>query len=222
MIQLLLSQNNFDSDWAKRALIPYLKPTTKVLILPFAFSSKLLKTSRDWEQSYGKKGTYYRDIVSPFLHYGIFESDIKWANYFEDSTEKIIEMMQKCDIVFLPGGLPQPLQERIIRKELVTALQTIPKMIIGVSAGALVQLPSYSVSPDRKFRKFEALTGLGLAPLPFFIEVHYSATDRQLEFIRSALKESTPLVYAISNSGGLLVENGHVKELGKVTRFHRK
>ncbi|MGL5548985.1 MAG: Type 1 glutamine amidotransferase-like domain-containing protein, partial [Culicoidibacterales bacterium] len=105
---------------------------------------------------------------------------------------------------------------------LVTALQTIPKMIIGVSAGALVQLPSYSVSPDRKFRKFEALTGLGLAALPFFIEVHYSATDRQLEFIRSALKESTPLVYAISNSGGLLVENGHVKELGKVTRFHRK
>ncbi|MGL5914945.1 MAG: Type 1 glutamine amidotransferase-like domain-containing protein, partial [Culicoidibacterales bacterium] len=194
MIQLLLSQNNFDSDWAKQALIPYLKPTTKVLILPFAFSSKLLKTSRDWEQSYGRKGTYYRDIVSPFLHYGIFESDIKWVNYFEDSTEQIIEMMKKCDIVFLPGGLPQQLQERIIRKELLTALQTIPKMVIGVSAGALVQLPKYSVSPDRKFRQFEAITGLGLTPLPFFIEVHYTSTDRQLEFIRSALRESTQTV----------------------------
>lgn len=222
MIQLFLSQNNFDSDWAFRQLTPYLKPGTKVLILPFSFSSKLLKTSRDWEQSYGKHGTYYHDIVAPFLKYGIFESDIKWVNFFEDSTEKIIELMHKCEVVFLPGGLPQQLQERIIKKELIEALRTIPKMVIGVSAGALVQLPFYSVSPDRKFKHFEALKGLAITDLPFFIEVHYSATDRQQEFIRCALDEATHLVYALSNNGGLLVVDGVVKELGKVTRFHNK
>ncbi|MGL4624779.1 MAG: Type 1 glutamine amidotransferase-like domain-containing protein [Culicoidibacterales bacterium] len=222
MMQLLLSQNNFDSDWAFRQLTPHLKPGTKVLILPFSFSSKLLKTSRDWEQSYGKNGTYYHDIVAPFLKYGIFESDIKWVNFFEDSPEKIIDLMNKCEVVFLPGGLPQQLQERIIKKELVEALRTIPKLVIGVSAGALVQLPYYSVSPDRKFKHFEALSGLAITDLPFLIEVHYSATDRQQEFIRCALAETTHLVYALSNSGGLFITDGVVKELGKVTRFHNK
>ncbi|MGL5296022.1 MAG: Type 1 glutamine amidotransferase-like domain-containing protein [Culicoidibacterales bacterium] len=222
MIQLLLSQNNFDSAWAMPQLKQYLQPSTKVLILPFSFSPKLLKTSRDWEQSYGKNGTYYRDIISPFLKYGIYESDIRWANYFEDSQEDIIKLMHKCDVVFLPGGLPQRLQERLVNKGLVDALQTIPKMIIGVSAGALVQLPQYSLSPDRKFKKFEALPGLAITDVPFFIEVHYSSTDRQSEFIRSALDYGASNVYAISNNGGLLIVNGTPKELGKVSRFYKK
>lgn len=220
MIQLLLSQNNFDSEWAVKTLTPFLRPSMKVLILPFAFSPKLIRTSRDWDQSYGKSGTYYRDIIKPFLKYGIFESDIKWANYFEDSTERIIDLMERCDVVFLPGGLPQRLQERIEFKKLTAALRTVPRMVIGVSAGALVQLPEYSLSPDRKYRKFVSLEGLSVTDLPFYIEVHYTSTDRQLEFIRCALETQTDTVYAISNNGGLLIVDGAIKELGKVVRFH--
>ena len=74
MVNLLLSLNNFDENWCYSILKNIIKDNHNVLIIPFSYDDNWLKDEKDWNRAFiSEYGTHYKEIVSPFLSYGINE-----------------------------------------------------------------------------------------------------------------------------------------------------
>ena len=74
MVNLLLSLNNSDENWCYSILKNIIKDNHNVLIIPFSYDDNWLKDKNDWNRAFSSEyGTHYKDIVSPFLSYGINE-----------------------------------------------------------------------------------------------------------------------------------------------------
>ncbi|MGL4773358.1 MAG: Type 1 glutamine amidotransferase-like domain-containing protein, partial [Clostridium sp.] len=121
-------------------------------------------------------------------------------------------------IVLLTGGLPDKAVERVLEKNLLPSMQD--KKIIGASAGAVMQFKNYYISPDDDYKYFNYYNGLGFLKNDFYIEVHYENTDIQNECIKRVLNEKANKVYAITNNGGIIIENNKVEVLGEVHIFN--
>ncbi|MSR92308.1 hypothetical protein [Inconstantimicrobium porci] len=62
---------------------------------------------------------------------------------------------------------------------------------------------------------------IGLIDQTFYVEVHFENSDVQNQSIEKVLREKTDKVYAITNNGGIIVEDGKVQTLGEVEIFKR-
>jgi len=129
-------------------------------------------------------------------------------------------MIKNSDIVFLTGGLPEVAVECVLNKGLLSSIGD-SKIIIGVSAGALMQLSNYFVSPDKDYPQFMYFQGLGLINKNFYIEVHYEGNDVQKNGIKKVLKEKTDTVYAIKDTGGIIIDNNMITLRGDVVTFNK-
>jgi peptidase E len=220
MINILLSQYNFNHEWAKETVQKYITPNDKIAVIPFAFSEKWISNSEEWDKAYDRScGKYYKEIVEPFIELGINEDNIIWLNYFEDADDEMKKAIESSKIIFLTGGFPERAVERLIEKELLNYINNNNKLVIGASAGALMQLNNYFTSPDEDYTEFMYYHGLGLINKDFYIEVHYENTDVQNDCIKRVLKERTDTVYAIKDNGGIIVDNGNFILLGDVVTF---
>jgi peptidase E len=219
MVNILLSHYFFHEDWAKNALKKYINQSDKVVIVPFAFSEEWVSNNAEWQNAYNKDyGKYYREVVEPFLEYGINEDNIIWLNYFEDTESEMKRIVEESNIVFLTGGLPHRAVERVIERGLLNYINNC-RVIIGASAGALMQLGNYYISPDEDYSDFVYCNGLGLINKDFYIEVHYEDTDIQNNCIKKVLKEKTDTIYAIGDRGGIVVDSEDVLLFGDVVTF---
>ena len=79
MANILLNYYNFDGDWAKDHVAPYITGK-KVLILPLAFREIQAWDNDSWQAIYGKNGEKYQNILRPFLAFGQKEEEIAGKN----------------------------------------------------------------------------------------------------------------------------------------------
>ncbi len=56
----------------------------------------------------------------------------------------------------------------------------------------------------------------------FDIEVHYEDTEIEKNYINKVLNERTDTVYAIKDTGGIIVDNNAITLLGDTQIFSRK
>jgi peptidase E len=221
MINILLNLYNFDEEWCFEALKNVIKDNHKVLIIPFSFHDGWIKNDSDWQKAYNSfSGKNYKDIILPFLTYGITEGNINWVNYFKDTKESAKDKVKNSDIIFFTGGLPDKMMCRLEQFDLIKELENYPGIIMGSSAGAMVQIANYHITPDEDYDTFSYNKGLNLIN-DFDIEVHYEETDLQNNCIKKVLNEKTATVYAIKNTGGLIIDNNVITLLGGVTKFNR-
>lgn len=157
-------------------------------------------------------------IIKPFLALGLDEQDITFINYFLDTKENMKRIIEDSEIVFFTGGLPEAAIKNILDKELVSSVSK-NKVMIGVSAGALIQLKEFYVSPDEDYPEFMYVQGLGLIQEKFHVEVHYAKSELQVSSIHKVLKEKNMKIYAIKNEGGMILDNGVIKLMGEVDVF---
>lgn len=222
MVNVLLSLYNFNSDWAKGTLEKYIHSDDKVAVIPFSFSEKRIISSEDWQNAYNSKyGKYYQDVVKPFMDFGISEGNIRWLNYFDDTDEEMQQAIAESDIVFLTGGITKLAMERVMQRGLSRYIKQC-KTVIGASAGAKMQCKDYYVLPDEDYTEFSYYKGLGLIQKDFYIEVHYDDTEARNDCIRRALNERTSRVYAITNSGGMVIDGDNLVLMGEVVTFDRE
>ncbi|MBE6083177.1 Type 1 glutamine amidotransferase-like domain-containing protein [Sporanaerobacter sp. PP17-6a] len=220
MINILLSQYNFHDKWANGSVQKYIDTDDKVAVIPFSFNEKLIGNATEWENAYNKNyGKYYQEIVEPFLQLGIKEENITLLNFFEDKEDDMKRIIEDSNVVFLTGGLPDMAAKRILEKNLLKHIDNEDKVIIGASAGALIQLSNYHITPDKDYSEFMYLKGLGLIKENFYVEVHYAETDLQKNCIQRVLKEKTDTVYAIKDTGGIILDNNIITLLGDVVTF---
>lgn len=221
MINILLEGYNIDASWLYDELKNYIKPTHKVAVVALSFRDSRVKSLADWNVLYSRGGgRFYSGIVGGFAAYGIPENNISFINYFTDTKETAKEKIKNAQIVYYLGGLPDRMMERIKELDLQDVLMKHDGIIMGYSAGAVIQLAEYHLSPDDDYPEFKYYKGLPYLD-NFYLEVHYEGKAVQKSAIQKVLEERGKTVYATAlMKGAILVDNGIIKLLGNVEKYN--
>jgi len=216
MINILNNEYTIDEDWCKPYFEQYIKPNHKVAVVAFSFRDTLVKNLEDWNGLYSKEsGKYYKGIVSTLASYGIIESNICFLNYFKDTKETANKKIKEADMIYLPGGLPERMFERIKEFNIAEAIKEHNGITLGFSGGAMIQLSEYHVTPDKDYPSFKYYKGLALLD-SFGIEVHFTDSAKQKASIERFISEKRKPIYAIGDKGALIVDKGNVQKIGDV------
>ena len=220
MVHILLDILDFSADFLYSELRRYIHPKDKVVILAFSYRDSAVHGLDDWNALYRKPdGLYYEGMVTPFLRYGIPESHIQWINYYTDTKAQAAAWIRQADLLYLPGGLPDRMLERIDDFDLRSALLEFQGVMLGYSAGALIQLEEYHLSPDQDYPDFGYFKGLPLLK-DFYLEVHYEGTALQNQAIRRVLQERGKTVYAtVTDRSAMVLDDSGRKLIGDVKVF---
>lgn len=218
MTNILLNYYNFHESWTEGKLDKYFR-NKRVLILPLAFRESDIWDNESWQTLYGKGGEKYDNILQPFLYYGHKESDVKWLNCY-DKTADFHRMIAESDVLFFTGGMPEKAVRRMRELGIDEDVKKFNGVVAGASAGAMLQLDTYHITPDEDYAEYSIDKGLGLVS-GLDLEVHYLNTSLQNECTARAVGELGLPVYQMWHEGGLIVENGVVITLGNVQKIVR-
>ena len=221
MINILLDWFNINEEPFFSEVKRYIKADDKVCIVAFSFDDSAAACAEDWERLYRKGSGYYYDrAVCPLLAPGIKEENICFVNYFTDSKESAKKKISGADILVFPGGNTRRMMERIIDFDLSATIKKHAGVIMGYSAGAVIQLAEYH-SPVyyREYPDFKYCKCLGLLD-GFYLEVHYEGRDEQKESIKRVLAEKRKRIYAFEKGrAALIFDNGKIRTIGEVLTF---
>lgn len=220
MTHILLEGYDIDQPWLYPELKKFIVPGSKVAIVAFSFRDSQAKNAEQWDALYGKaNGRFYRGIVNALESYGVSEDDIWFINYYADTKAFAERKVRGADIVYFLGGLPDRMMERIDEFGLRDVLMGHDGVFMGYSAGAVIQLAQYHLSPDDDYPDFSYYQGLPFLD-DFYLEVHYEGTDAQKDAIFQVLSQRKKRVYATAlGKGAIVIDNGDVKLLGDVKVF---
>ncbi|MBQ8551345.1 MAG: Type 1 glutamine amidotransferase-like domain-containing protein [Clostridia bacterium] len=220
MVNILLEGYDIQAPWLYDELKNYIKPTHKISVVAFSFRDSRVKSLLDWNVLYGEdNGRFYAGIVGGFTAYGVSKDNISFINYFTDTKESARQKIENADIIYFLGGLPDRMMERIKEFDLVDVLLKHNGIIMGYSAGAVIQLSEYHLSPDEDYPEFKYYKGLTYLN-DFYLEVHYEGTEAQKASIQKVISERGKTVYATTlMSGAIIVDEGDIKLLGDVKMF---
>lgn len=209
MINILTSKTIFHKEYAKKVLTPYIRPESKICVIAFShFESNDMLNS--YYKTYEKPlGIWYLHIVEPLLTYGIPEDQIEFVLYKKDSKEDALKKIQEADILFLPGGAPDKFMERLKEYELLDALKSFDGIIMGPSAGTMIQFNWFHISKDRDYKKYSINSGIGYLN-DFGVEVHYNRRKQQKKSIRRVSHYHDRPVYVIEETGLMILKDGKI------------
>jgi dipeptidase E len=168
----------------------------------------------------------YNSYVEPFfddmglkdVHYCGLED----VEYDSDTFKKIDE----TPVIFLGGGNTFHFLYWLRKRGLVEKLKEISskKIIIGVSAGALLLTPNIGLSSDNNLilPKNDTLDSIGITR--FYVKPHFTDNSISTQFIkvfRYALpKEKLLPIYGIPDDGGIIVEKNKLSTYGKIRVYY--
>ena len=221
MVNILLEGYDIDAPWLYDELKKYIQPTHRVVVIAFSFRDSRVKSLDDWNVLYSKdNGRFYGGIVGSFAAYGVSDDNVSFINYFTDTKESAKIKIENADIIYFLGGLPDRMMERIKEFDLQDVLMSHDGIVMGYSAGAVIQLAEYHLSPDDDYPEFKYYEGLPYLN-DFYLEVHYEGKDAQKAAIQKVLEERKKTVYATAiMKGAILVDNGIIKLLGDVEEYN--
>jgi len=156
---------------------------------------------------------YRRIIVDYFEEVGA--KKIVFAE-LSDSLEAIDNKMRHADVIYLPGGDPRLLVERIKKKGVEALLRRYDKVILGNSAGALALCGDcLIVGSERAHEETTMISGVGV--VDFCVDVHYnSSKDRKLMELSKDRR-----IFAVAERSALVRDEVGLSFFGTVYLFYR-
>jgi dipeptidase E len=140
-------------------------------------------------------------------------STINTVSYSSTNSE-IKEKIAQSDLIYLTGGVPSMLIERLKKLGVDSLLRVFKGVIVGRSAGALV-LCSKCVITYRSTSEVKVIDGLGLVDLT--LKAHYRlGWDRELIEL-----SKTEDIFAVPKGSGLVYNNGNLSAINNVYVFHK-
>ncbi len=140
-------------------------------------------------------------------------SSVTFADY-SSTHEEIMEKIAWSDLVYLTGGLPSVLVERLRKAGVDSLLRTYGGVIVGRSAGALA-LCKKCIITCRSNSAVKVIDGLGLVDLT--LKVHYRL-GRDEELLKLSKEQE---VFAVPKGSALVYNNGHLSFINTVYFFHK-
>ena len=216
MINILMNTYNIQNSVYITELKKYIKPCHKVCVIPFSFRTNDIPSNEVWKTFYSKEmGIYRHGFERMFFQFDIKKEQLTYINYFEDTPDSALKKCANSDIVYFTGGLPDKLYLRLQEFNLVDYLSHHNKIIMGDSAGAVIQFREYHLSPDADYSKFSYYTGLDMLK-NFNIEVHYTGSIAQDESIHKVTAEKHIPVLALIDDSIIIAANNNITCLGSV------
>lgn len=212
-LNILLNINNFGEPFARDVLRRSIRPWMRVLIVPFSFHEDWITCAEDFDRHYARGQDEFEDIAQAFAAYGIRRRNLRTLHYFRDTPRVCREKLRHADVLFFTGGYPDKLLYRIDEKRLRRAICGFRGIVMGTSAGAMIQLDHYHVTPEEDGQDYEYHDGLGLLS-GFDIEVHYEPAFAHLAGMVTALRLHHKTIFALPNHGGLVVDGERLTLLG--------
>ena len=215
MVNILFDCPNIDDFYDE--LKEYFSPETKVAVVAFSFYDDEVFDAPSWERVFGRGvGRMYFETVDSFRPFGVREENITFINYFTDTRESAKQKILNADVIYFTGGLPDRMMDRIREFDLCDVLLAHGGVVMGYSAGAVIQLERYHLSPDADYAEFGYYEGLPYLS-GFDLEVHYEHKAVQDEGIRRARAERGLPIYVFhTREGGIIVEDGKIRTVGHV------
>ena len=207
----LFSNNNFNK-YAKEELENIFTPETRVL----CFSGANIRWQIDNKKELLQGGRYYEEQYAPFKDLGT-NRDYFYIVHPSDEVDIIRAKFKYADVIFLAGGHMESLEILLKLFNLWNLIKIVDKHIIGVSAGALIQLDKYNITPyiDPDYDYYDTCTGLGLLKDVRLI-VHYRHDyDKHREILQHISAETAEemvetnkdiMIVALSDTEGIIVD----------------
>ena len=140
-------------------------------------------------------------------------STINTVNY-SNTTSEIKDKIAQSDLIYLTGGVPSMLIERLKKLDVDSLLKDFKGVIVGRSAGALA-LCKKCVITYRSTSEVKIIDGLGLVNLT--LKAHYRlGWDRELIEL-----SKTQDIFAVPKGSALIYDNGNLSTINNVYFFHK-
>jgi dipeptidase E len=168
-----------------------------VLVLPWArasFDNKYLRRKR---------------LFDYFISLGAVT--VNFVEY-SDSAKAIAKKMADSRLVYLTGGVPSVLIERLTKTGVDCLLKDYKGVIVGRSAGALA-LCKRCVITCRSNSKVKIVDGIDLVDIT--LKVHY--TQEKASVLQKLSTQET--IYAVPEASALIYDNGNFSVINKVYVF---
>lgn len=132
---------------------------------------------------------------------------------FSCSYEEIKEKMAESDLIYLTGGVPTVLMERLKKSGIRSLLRDFEGVIVGRSAGALA-LCKKCIITCRSTAEIKVIDGLGLVDVTFKAHYKLGKDDK--------LKELSKVedVFAVPKGSALVYGDGNLSAINSVYLFH--
>ncbi len=132
---------------------------------------------------------------------------------YSSTNREIKEKICESDLVYLTGGVPSVLVERLKKSGIDSLLMGFEGVIVGRSAGALA-LCRKCVITYRSNLSVKVIDGLGLVDLT--LKAHYRlGMDKEL--IELSKKQD---IFAVPKGSALICDNGKLSTINNVYLFH--
>ena len=221
MYSVLFSKIEFGFSYIEDRLKELVKPDNKVVIVPWSFPAETDAKGVDEFFSSVRKDKY----ISRLKKLGISEKNITIINCYRDEEKYMKAKIKKADILVFPGGNPHIFREKVVSTNILDDIKNFKKIIIGSSAGTVLQLNNYFVTAKNNYtKKFAWYKGFDAIGDPFYIDVHSCNNYRYLNKLAKVAKETHKKVYAIYDNGVILYsrENNDVEIYGNVKEFNKE
>jgi dipeptidase E len=139
-------------------------------------------------------------------------STVNNINYSSTSNE-IKEKMTKSDLVYLTGGVPSVLVERLKKSNMSSLLENFEGVIVGRSAGALA-LCSKCVITYRSNCAVKIIDGLGLVDIT--LKAHYKLGDD--DKLKELSRDQD--IFAAPQGSALVYDEDKLSAINNVYLFH--
>lgn len=172
-------------------------PFPSVLVFPWARPS--------FDKKYRR-----RQLLTDYLR-SLGAGKVDFVEYHE-FKEVVAEKLQHSAMVYLTGGQPSILIERLKTSGVDELLKTFPGIIVGRSAGALT-LCSRCIATYRSNGKVKIVEGIGSAGIT--LKVHYIPENEET-LKRFSLEET---IFAVPEGAALVYDHKKLSAIGKVYVF---
>lgn len=154
--------------------------------------------------------------VTKFLHFPV---DVPFS-------KTLLNEVYKSDLIFLGGGNTFYFLKHLKRAGVLPFLKDFAasgKVLCGLSAGAIIMTPNIRMAEIPDFDRdenSESLTNLkALKLVNFEFFPHYKNSKRYEEELRAYSLGLNYPIYACSDGGGVIVEEGRLSFVGKTHQF---
>ena len=213
----LFSSNDFSI--AENEFKKVLNENTKVLCFSGADYNWQINNPKELLQG----GNYYNEQYKPFERFNVYK-DHFYIVHPNDDAKTIKSRFKYADVIFLAGGHMESLEILLKQFNLWNIIKISDKNVIGISAGALMQLEKYDITPyiDDDYDYYDTCKGLGLVK-DLRLIVHYNNERKEHQEILQYLTDlvidemcetnKDIMVVALSDNEGIIIDNDKNYEL---------
>ena len=219
MVSILMSNFQTGFTYIKCSLSNLINKDTKLVVIPWGFAAEL--ESKNIMEFFDDKK--YNKYIEPLINLGLNIENIKILDCYKDSKEYMINSINDSSILILPGGNPEMFYNNVIQTGIIECLKNYKKTIIGVSAGAELQLKKYFITKKNNYyKKFAWYDGFGIIDDDFYFDVHSVNRGRYLSSLKNKSKQTKKDIYCLFDSGVIVYDrkNKELNTYGEVVIFN--